>query len=121
MDDNTVNNNIENRVNNTQEVNKEDVYIRVGISLYRVVNDAPQTGGSTVVKRVPWSFRTLQQDYGKGNIPEIKKYKGFCIEPSHLYSTKESYMWFAPSLIRVENVKRIITRLMRKTLPTEKR
>lgn len=67
--------------------NKEE-YIRIGISLYKIV-DKPQADGSTVVRRMPWSFRTLQQDYGKGNIPEIKKYEGFCSVPSHLDYKRE--------------------------------
>lgn len=88
MTNNTGNNNIEDRVNNTQVVNRKEKYIRIGISLYKIV-DKPQADGSTVVRRMPWSFRTLQQDYGKGNIPEIKKYEGFCSVPSHLDYKRE--------------------------------
>lgn len=82
MPQTTVNSN-----NNGVTENKEQ-YVRIGMSLYKVV-EMPQVDGTTVVSRMPWSFRTLQQDYGKGNMPVIKKYEGFCTVPSHLDYQRE--------------------------------
>jgi hypothetical protein len=30
-------------------------------------------------------MKTLRQDYGKNNLPEIEKYDGFCIIPDHVH------------------------------------
>lgn len=74
--------------NNYEVTDNEEKYIRIGMSLYKIV-EMPQPDGSTATRRIPWSFRTIQHDYGKGNIPEIKKYKYFCMEPSHLDYKRE--------------------------------
>lgn len=74
--------------NNSTVDSKKEQYIRIGVSLYQVV-EMPQVDGTKIVSRIPWSFRTIQQDYGKGNMPEIKKYKGFCTVPSHLNYERE--------------------------------
>ena len=59
--------------------NKEK-YIRVGTSLYKLVR-RPLISGDYVEEKVPWSYETLRQDYGRGNLPEVEKYDGFCIIP----------------------------------------
>ena len=61
--------------------NKE-LYIRVSTTLYKIVNQ-PLADGTTVVRRIPWSYGTIHQDYGKSFIPNISKYNGFCTVPSH--------------------------------------
>ena len=41
-----------------------EVFIRVGTTLYKVV-DQPTINGGKVRKRIPWNMETLRQDYGK--------------------------------------------------------
>lgn len=60
----------------------KEEYIRVGTSLYKLANQ-PLANGTTVLRRIPWSFGTIRQDYGKSHTPPIKKYDGFCTVPSH--------------------------------------
>lgn len=60
----------------------EAKYLRVGTSLYKVVH-RPLISGDYVEEKITWSYDTLRQDYGKNNLPEIDKYDGFCIIPSH--------------------------------------
>lgn len=61
-------------------------YIRVGTTLYKVVR-RPLISGDYVEDKVPWNYDTLRQDYGRGNLPDIEKYDGFCIIPDHLNYT----------------------------------
>ena len=68
------------------DVKKE--YIRVGTSLYKLAHQ-PLANGTTVLRRIPWSFGTIRQDYGKSHTPPIKKYDGFCTVPSHTDYHKE--------------------------------
>lgn len=60
----------------------KEKYIRVGTSLIKLVM-RPLISGDYVEEKVPWSYETLRQDYGKHNLPEVEKYDGFCIIPSH--------------------------------------
>lgn len=62
-------------------------YIRVGTTLYKVVQ-RPLISGDYVEDKVPWNYDTLRQDYGRGNLPDIEKYDGFCIIPDHLNYTR---------------------------------
>ncbi len=62
--------------------NKEK-YIRVGTTLYKLVK-RPLISGDFLEEKIPWTYEVLRQDYGKNNLPEIEKYDGFCIIPSHL-------------------------------------
>lgn len=62
--------------------NKEK-YIRVGTTLYKIVR-RPLISGDYIEEKIIWSYETLRQDYGKNNLPEIEKYDGFCIIPSHI-------------------------------------
>lgn len=66
----------------------KEEYIRVGTSLYKLAHQ-PLANGTTVLRRIPWSFWTIRQDYGKSHTPPIKKYDGFCTVPSHTDYHKE--------------------------------
>lgn len=68
--------------------NVKEEYIRVGTSLYKLAHQ-PLANGTTVLRRIPWSFGTIRQDYGKSHTPPIKKYDGFCTVPSHTDYHKE--------------------------------
>ncbi len=61
----------------------KEEYIRVGTTLYKVVNQ-PRINGGHVKKRVVWNNETLRQDYGKGYMATVPKYDGFCTVPNHL-------------------------------------
>lgn len=67
----------------------KEEYIRVGTSLYKLAHQ-PLANGTTVLRRIPWSFGTIRQDYGKSHTPPIKKYDGFCTVPSHTDYHKET-------------------------------
>lgn len=58
-------------------------YICVGTSLIKVVM-RPLIKGGYAEEHIAWSYETLRQDYGRGNLPEIEKYDGFCVIPDHL-------------------------------------
>lgn len=66
----------------------KEEYIRVGTCLYKLAHQ-PLANGTTVLRRIPWSFGTISQDYGKNHTPPIKKYDGFCTVPSHTDYHKE--------------------------------
>lgn len=66
----------------------KEEYIRVGTSLYKLAHQ-PLANGTTVLRRIPWSFGTIRQDYGKSHTPPFKKYDGFCTVPSHTDYHKE--------------------------------
>lgn len=68
--------------------NIKEEYIRVGTTLYKIAQQ-PLANGTTVLRRIPWSFGTIRQDYGKNNTPSVKKYDGFCTVPSHTDYHKE--------------------------------
>lgn len=68
---------------NPKRYNMEELYIRVGTTIYKVVQQ-PLVDGTTITRRIQWSFGTIRQDYGKNNIPPITKYNGFCTVPSHI-------------------------------------
>lgn len=60
----------------------KEEFIRVGTCLYKLAHQ-PLANGTTVLRRIPWSFGTIRQDYGKNHAPPIMKYDGFCTIPSH--------------------------------------
>lgn len=62
------------------EGNKEE-YIRVGTCLYKIAQQ-PLANGTCTLRRIPWSFGTIRQDYGKNNTPPIRKYDGFVLFPA---------------------------------------
>ena len=68
-------------------IGKEE-YMRVGTTLYKVVNQ-PCANGGYEKKRVVWSNGTLRLDYGKNYIATVPKYDGFCTIPNHLNYQKE--------------------------------
>ena len=67
---------------------KEEEYMRVGTTLYKVVNQ-PCANGGYEKKRVVWNNSTLRQDYGKNYLATVPKYDGFCTVPIHLNYQKE--------------------------------
>lgn len=66
----------------------KEEYIRVGTTLYKVVNQ-PRINGGHIKKRVVWNNETLRQDYGKDYMPTVPKYDGFCTVPDHLNYRQE--------------------------------
>ncbi|MEY8686704.1 primase-helicase family protein [Bacteroides sp. AN502(2024)] len=60
-----------------------DEFIRVGTTLYKLVNQ-PRLNGGYVKKRIAWNNETLRQDYGKDYIGSVPKYDGFCTVPEHV-------------------------------------
>lgn len=62
---------------------EREEFIRVGTTLYKLVNQ-PRLNGGYVKKRIPWNAETLRQDYGKGFIASVSKYDGFCTVPDHV-------------------------------------
>ena len=48
-------------------------FIRVGTTLYKIVNQ-PHISGGFVKKRIVWNNETLRQDYGK----DFQAYSSFC-------------------------------------------
>ena len=62
---------------------EREEFIRVGTTLYKLVNQ-PQLNGGYVKKRIPWNAETLRQDYGKGFMATVPKYDGFCTVPGHV-------------------------------------
>ncbi len=65
------------------EMENKEKYIRVGTTLYKIVQ-RPLISGDYIEEKIIWSYETLRQDYGKNNLPEIEKYDGFCIIPNHI-------------------------------------
>ena len=67
---------------NKSDTEKEE-FIRVGTTLYKIVNQ-PRLDGGYVKKRIVWNNETLRQDYGKDYLATVPKYDGFCIVPDHV-------------------------------------
>ena len=61
----------------------QEEFIRVGTTLYKIVNQ-PLINGGFVKKRIVWNNETLRQDYGKDFIATVPKYDGFCTVPNHV-------------------------------------
>ena len=66
-----------------QENIAKEEFIRVGTTLYKLVNQ-PRLNGSYVKKRIVWNNETLRQDYGKHYLATVPKYDGFCTVPEHV-------------------------------------
>ena len=64
------------------DICKEE-FIRVGTTLYKLVNQ-PRLNGGYVKKRIVWNNETLRQDYGKHFLATVPKYDGFCTVPEHV-------------------------------------
>ena len=64
------------------DISKEE-FIRVGTTLYKLVNQ-PRLNGGYVKKRIVWNNETLRQDYGKHFLVTVPKYDGFCTVPDHV-------------------------------------
>ena len=66
-----------------KENTEKEEFIRVGTTLYKLVNQ-PRLNGGYVRKRIVWNNETLRQDYGKDYLATVPKYDGFCTVPDHL-------------------------------------
>ena len=66
-----------------QENIAKEEFIRVGTTLYKLVNQ-PRLNGGYVKKRIVWNNETLRQDYGKHHLATVPKYDGFCTVPEHV-------------------------------------
>ena len=74
-------------------------FIRVGTTLYKIVNQ-PRINGGFVKKRIVWNNETLRQDYGKDFIATVPKYDGFCTWKSHTNLTHPG-KYFRPSKVKI--------------------
>lgn len=61
----------------------DDRYIRVGTTLYKIV-EQPLHSGEIKESRKVWNYDTLRQDHSKDFISHIEKYDGFCCVPNHI-------------------------------------
>ncbi len=61
----------------------EEKYIRVGTTLYKIVQQPLQNGEIRECRKV-WGYETLRQDHSKDFISQIEKYDGFCCVPDHI-------------------------------------
>lgn len=66
-----------------ETLRNESPFVRVGTTLYKIVNQ-PCLNGGYVKKRIVWNNETLRQDYGKDYLANIPKYDGFCTVPDHV-------------------------------------
>lgn len=70
----------ENKALQTEKI--EDEYVRIGTTLFRILNQ-PMMNGSFRKMRVEWKMSTFRQDHSKDEVAQIPKYDGFCTMPSH--------------------------------------
>lgn len=66
-----------------ETLRNESPFVRVGTTLYKIVNQ-PRLNGGYVKKRIVWNNETLRQDYGKDYLANVPKYDGFCTIPDHV-------------------------------------
>ena len=66
-----------------ETLRNESPFVRVGMTLYKIVNQ-PRLNGGYVKKRIVWNNETLRQDYGKDYLANVPKYDGFCTVPDHV-------------------------------------
>ena len=66
-----------------ETLRNESPFVRVGTTLYKIVNQ-PRLNGGYVKKRIVWNNETLRQDYGKDYLANVPKYDGFCSVPDHV-------------------------------------
>ena len=62
---------------------ENEEFIRVGTTLYKLVNQ-PRLNGGYVKKRIVWNNETLRQGHGQGYLATVPKYDGFCTVPDHV-------------------------------------
>lgn len=62
---------------------ESDRYIRVGTTLYKIVQ-RPLMSGDFIEERRSWNYETLRQDHSKDFISQIEKFDGFCSVPDHV-------------------------------------
>ena len=68
-----------------ETLRNESPFVRVGTTLYKIVNQ-PRLNGGYVKKRIVWNNETLRQDYGKDYLANVPKY-------DHLYHTQSYHQW----------------------------
>lgn len=66
-----------------ETLRNESPFVRVGTTLYKIVNQ-PRLNGGYVKKRIVWNNETLRQDYGKDYLANVPKYDGFSTVPDHV-------------------------------------
>ena len=66
-----------------ETLRNESPFVRVGTTLYKIVNQ-PRLNGGYVKKRIVRNNETLRQDYGKDYLANVPKYDGFCTVPDHV-------------------------------------
>ena len=66
-----------------ETLRNESPFVRVGTTLYKIVNQ-PRLNGGYVKKRIVWNNETLRQDYGKDYLANVPKYDGFCTVPDYV-------------------------------------
>lgn len=66
-----------------ETLRNESPFVRVGTTLYKIVNQ-PRLNGGYVKKRIVWNNETLRQDYGKDYLANVPKYDGFCTVSDHV-------------------------------------
>lgn len=66
-----------------ETLRNESPFVRVGTTLYKIVNQ-PRLNGGYVKKRIVWNNETLRQDYGKDYLANVPRYDGFCTVPDHV-------------------------------------
>jgi hypothetical protein len=71
-----------------ETLRNESPFVRVGTTLYKIVNQ-PRLNGGYVKKRIVWNNETLRQDYGKDYLANVPKYDGFCTVPDHVNYRQE--------------------------------
>ena len=64
----------ENKALQTEKI--EDEYVRIGTTLFRILNQ-PMMNGSFRKMRVEWKMSTFRQDHSKDEVAQIPKYDGF--------------------------------------------
>ncbi len=68
---------------NSLPIDDVDKYIRVGTTLYKVL-DLPMVDGTTKRTLAEWKLSTFKQDHKRGEECLIPKYEGFCTIPDHI-------------------------------------
>src|SRR3712207_6858933 len=61
----------------------QEEFIRVGTTLYKIVNQ-PRINGGFIKKRIVWNNETLRQDNGKDFMASVPKYDGFFTVLDHV-------------------------------------
>lgn len=58
------------------------LYMRVGTTMHKQVNQPAVNGGFTK-RLIPWTSSAIKADHGNDYLSHVPKYDGFCTVPSH--------------------------------------